>query len=48
MNKKTYSNPQVKVISIKFNCMLGNQSGEGTGDSLDVKFEEEDATTKGE
>lgn len=41
MEKKDYKHPSVQVIQIDAKCMIGNESGSGTGDSLTVEFEEE-------
>ncbi|MBO5613326.1 MAG: hypothetical protein J5905_02330 [Prevotella sp.] len=41
MEKKVYNQPRVVLVQLNTYCMLGNQSGEGEGASLDLKFEEE-------
>lgn len=35
-----YEQPQAEMINANLHCMLGNESGEGEGASLDVEFEE--------
>ena len=46
MEKKVYNQPRVVLVQLNTYCMLGNQSGEGEGASLDLKFEEEPITTE--
>jgi hypothetical protein len=38
--KKMYEQPHAEMINANLHCMLGNESGEGEGASLDVEFEE--------
>ena len=40
MMKKDYVCPDAKVVKIDSYCMLGNESGEGEGASLDLDFDE--------
>lgn len=52
MEKKIYQQPDVKLIKMVSHLLgdsnAGNEGESGSGASLDVRFEEEDATTKGE
>ena len=52
MKKKNYQQPNVELIKIVNNLLgdsnVGNEGSSGSGASLDLKFVEEDATTKEE
>lgn len=41
LQKNVYVQPKVNVIEIDSRCMLGNESGQGTGASLDVEFSDD-------